>query len=262
MKRPLILPVIFLALCAFSCSGGSGGSDDAPADSDPVFGYVADDWVAQVFWTDMTDYWAEQGIAHTGKNYYLFTKPAGGAAHSRRFDPQSPYFQSWIGIYTVKDKNGKVYGMEDGALDRDAVIKLGIGDQTGWLRDFARISSPRVLIDETVPVTCEDATIDGEPGWKLTCRLLTQADVGEDNLQAGVPDLLTVPASCWESGVESYQEIMVDIVFYVWHSPENGELNMLYLTGAEFTDLDGVDRDYLPEILPELEEMARNVSVR
>lgn len=262
MKKNFVLPVIVLALCAISCSNGSGGSDDPPVDTDPVFGYIADAWVNDVFWTDMSDYWAEQGIAHSGKNYYLFPKPAGDAAYSRRFDPQSPYFQSWIGIYTVKDKDDKAYGIDNGILDQDAVIKLGIADQTGWLRDFARISAPRILIDDTVPVTCEDTTFDGEPAWKLTCRLLTQADVGDTNYQAGVSDLLIVPASCWESSVESFQEINVNIVFYVWHSPENGELNMLYLTGAEYTDLDGVPHDYLPVILPELEEIAKNVTVR
>ncbi len=54
----------------------------------------------------------------------------------------------------------------------------------------------------------------------------------------------------------------MNIVFYVWHSPDNAELNMIYLSAAEFTDLAGTDHDYLPQILPELEEMAQGITVR
>lgn len=262
MIKPQGLLLLGMALCILSCSNGSGGSDDETAGKNPVFGYIADSWVDGVFSTEMDDYWHEQGIAHSGTNYYLFPKPVEGTDHSCRFDPLSPYFQSWIGLYTVRDRDDVTYGIDGGVLDQEAVIKLGIADQTGWLKDFARIPDPRVILDGSVPVTCEETTIDGEPGWRLTCRLLTQADVGEDNLQDGLPALLTVPANCWSSRVSSYQEIMTNIVFYVWYSAENRELNMLYLTGSEYLDLQGIAHDYLPDILPELEEMARNVTVR
>lgn len=81
-------------------------------------------------------------------------------------------------------------------------------------------------------------------------------------MQAGIPDLLIVPSSCWNGAIDSYQTITMNIVFYVWHSPENAELNMIYLSAAEFTDLAGTDHDYLPQILPELEEMAQGITVR
>ena len=81
-------------------------------------------------------------------------------------------------------------------------------------------------------------------------------------MQAGIPDLLIVPASCWNTAVESYQEIRMNIVFYVWYSPDNTELNMIYLSAAEYTDLAGTEHNYLPEILPELEEMAQEITVR
>ncbi|HPX14392.1 MAG TPA: hypothetical protein PLS27_08560 [Treponemataceae bacterium] len=54
----------------------------------------------------------------------------------------------------------------------------------------------------------------------------------------------------------------MNIVFYVWHSPDNAELNMIYLSAADYTDLAGTEHNYLPEILPELEEMAQGITVR
>jgi len=205
MKKLLLLVMLGMILFAFSCSTGSAGSDNTVVKTDPEFTCITDTWVSSVFDLDMSNYWRAQGITHTGRNYYLFSQPAGDTAYSQRFNPESKYFQSWIGIYTVNDKNGEVYGIRDGELDQDAVIRLGIADQTGWLKDFACIPEPRVLLDETVAVTKEMVTIDGEPGWKLSCRLITQADVGDDNLQSGISDLLIVPSSCWNSSIESYR---------------------------------------------------------
>ena len=251
-----------MILFTFSCSSGSDGSNDTVVETDPEFTHIAESWGPQVFSLDMGDYWQAQGITHAGKNYYLIPKPAGDTTYSERFNPASKYFQSWVGIYTVKDKNGETYGITDGVLDQNAVIRLGIADQTGWLKDFACIPEPRVLLDETVPVTREAVTIDGESGWKLSCRLVTQTDVGTNNVQAGIPELLIVPASCWNTAVQSYQEIRMNIVFYVWHSPDNEELNMIYLSAAEYTDLAGTEHNYLSEILPELEGMAQGITVR
>ena len=133
----ILVPVMFgMILFAISCSSGS---DDATVEADPEFTYIAESWVPSSFSLDMGDYWQSQGITHAGKNYYLITKPAENTTYSERFNPASKYFQSWVGIYTVKDKNGETYGITDGILDQEAVIKLGIADQTGWLKDFACI---------------------------------------------------------------------------------------------------------------------------
>ena len=259
MKQHTLIMMVALTIIALSCSCGS---DDTVVDTDPSFTHITDSWIPQVFSLDMSNYWQAQGITHDGKNYYLLPKPAGGTAYSQRFNPASKYFQSWVGIYTVSDNDGKTYGISDGVLDKDAVIKLGIADQTGWLRDFAKIPAPRVLLDETVPVTSEVVTVDGEPGWKLSCRLITQADVGDGNYQSNIPEHLIVPATCWNNAIQSYQEIMMNIVFYVWYSPDNAELNMIYLSSAEYSDLTGTTHNYLPQLLPELEKIARGITVR
>jgi hypothetical protein len=211
---------------------------------------------------DMGAYWNEAGIPFGGMNYFLLPMPAGGNAWSERFNPESRYFQAWIGIYTVPDSSGAIYGLQDGKLDENATAKLGIVDQTHWLMEFGQIPSPIVQLDDAYPVTKEAATVDGCEGWKVTCRLTTPADTGNDNMQAGMPPLLVVPKSAWETRIASYQPISLDVCLYVWHSAENGELNVIYYNSTRFTDLGGNTVDTKAAVSVELDAIAKSITVR
>ncbi len=258
MKR-VLLPIV-ATLLVVSCSGGGGSS--APVHHEPRFQSIPASWSGTVNSIDMEAYWNEAGIPFGGMNYFLLPMPAGGNAWSERFNPDSKYFQAWIGIYTVSDSNRATYGLQDGELDENAIAKLGIVDQTHWLMEFSQIPSPIVKLDDAYPITKEGATIDGCDGWKVTCRLTTPADTGIDNMQAGMPPLLVVPKSAWETRIASYQPISLDVCLYVWHSAENGELNVIYYNSARFTDLDGNTVDTKAAVSDELDSIAKSITVR
>jgi hypothetical protein len=258
MKK-VMLPVIAACLVA-SCSGGGGSS--VPVHHQPRFQYIPASWFGMVNSIDMGAYWNGAGIPFGGMNYFLLPMPAGGNAWSERFNPDSKYFQAWIGIYTVPDSNGAIYGMQDGVLEENAIAKLGIVDQTHWLMEFGQIPSPVVKLDDTYPMTKEAATIDGCDGWKVACRLTTPADTGDDNMQAGMPALLVVPKSAWEARIASYQPISLDVCLYVWHSAENGELNVIYYNSTRFTDLGGNTVDTKAVVSDELDTIAKSITVR
>jgi hypothetical protein len=250
-----------LISCAFfftSCSSNSGGET---AHAVPQFRNLPDAWYADPFSLDMSEYWHGAGIPFGGMNYYLLPKPVGGKTWSERFNPSSRYFQAWIGAYTVTDSNGTAYGIANGELDADAIIKLGVVDQTHWLQEFAPILSPIATIDTTVPITKEAVTITGSPGWKVTCRLTTQTDTGNDNFQTELPPLLIVPKSAWEALVASYQQISLDTCLYVWHSAKSRQLNVVYYASARFKDISGASVDTGPEVSVELDAIAKSITI-
>jgi hypothetical protein len=236
-------------------------SDAGMAKAVPEFPNTADAWYPSAFSIDMSDYWSSAGIPFGGMNYYLLTKPVAGNSWSERFNPDSKYFQAWLGVYTVSDSNGVTYGIQDGELDAKATVLLGVTDQINWLKDFAGIPSPIVKVDDTIPVTKEATTILGSPGWKITCRLKAQADTGDNNQQSGLPSLLVVPKTAWNSRISSNQEISLDICLYVWHSDQHGQLNVIYYNSTSFTDRSGNALDTKPAIFGELDAIARSITL-
>jgi len=237
-------------------------SDSGTAKAVPEFLNLADAWYPSPFSIDMSDYWKEAGIPFGGMNYYLLTTPAAGNSWSERFNPDSKYFQAWVGVYTVSDSNGVVYGIQSGELDAQAIVLLAVADQTHWLEEFAGITSPIVKVDDTVPLTKEATTIDGSPGWKVTCRLKTQSDTGDYNQESGLPSFLVVPKAAWESRIASNQEISLDICLYVWHSDQYGELNVSYYNSTSFADLSGNAVDTKPAVFGELDAIARSITLQ
>ena len=105
MKR-VLLPIV-ATLLVVSCSGGGGSS--APVHHEPRFQSIPASWSGTVNSIDMEAYWNEAGIPFGGMNYFLLPMPAGGNAWSERFNPDSKYFQAWIGIYTVSYSNRATY---------------------------------------------------------------------------------------------------------------------------------------------------------
>jgi hypothetical protein len=246
-------------VCTQVCqSDGGPGTPKAV----PQFPNLADAWYASPFSIDMSDYWKGAGIPFDGMNYYLLTKPTAGNSWSERFNPDSRYFQAWVGVYTVSDSNSVVYGMQSGELDAKAIALLGVADQLHWLEEFAGIPSPVVNLDEAVPLTKDTATIDGSPGWKVTCRLTTQSDTGNYNQESGLPSFLVVPKAAWESRITSNQVISLDICLYVWHSDQHGQLNVIYYNSASFTDLSGNAVDTKQAVFGELDAIARSITVK
>ncbi len=227
---------------------------------DPAFNYISDDWIPRYNKMNMNGIWQSEGIDRQGFNYYFLPKAVAPNTCSERFNPVSKYFQSWFGAYTVVDNQDGVYAVVNNDLLVVDIIRLAIADQRAWLKNFAGMSTPYVALDSSVETTKEDVTIDGSKGWKITGRLVSNADVGENNLTV-VPEIVRIDKLLWENHVDSYQQIYLDVVAYVWYAPENGELNVAYFNGVEFTDKNGVKHVTLSNIKPELENMAKNVTV-
>ncbi len=87
----------------------------------------------------------------------------------------------------------------------------------------------------------------------------TNVDVGENNPRSLFPSLPVAPSTAWQGLIESYGIANQEMVFYVWHSPENKGSLVIYYTGIAFYDLDNVYHRTLPVISAELDAMARSI---
>lgn len=84
----------------------------------------ADTWVNGEMLFDMTSVWKRFGQDAIGVNYFTIGKVENGV--SSRFNPQSDYFQAWLGGYIVTFTNPKKWNVNDH-------FNLGISDQKNWL---------------------------------------------------------------------------------------------------------------------------------
>ena len=229
---------------------------------DPSFNNVSTNWYNQVFNLRMDNIWQSQGINAKGQNYYFFARPTQSRTYSDRFNPESKYFQAWFGAYTIEDMNSTTYAISKNSVDAKAILKVAVADQIAWLQSFAGLAQPTVSIDTSVAINVSQIQIDSRSGWKITGRLNSNVDVGFHNPTSNYPPLLIIPTSAWLGFVESYVNIKLDVVSYVWYAPENKELNIVYYNGVDFTDANGAHHSTLNQISAELDSMTYSVTVR
>lgn len=259
---------LFLSGCSSNGAGGDDPDDEIPDRTglaDPEFGYISPAWDTTIRSLDMHDAWhAFGGVDRIGKNYYLLPKATGASTSSDRFRVLSDYFQAWFGVYTVEDDAGGAYGIENGELVLQDILNLAVADQKAWLSAY--ITDPDTAAAITVTASTsdysvEEVEIDGCDGWKLSGTMTSTVDVGYYN----PPDtgaLDSIDQYLWLGQIDSFYTATLKGVFYVWHAPENKELNVVYYNGVMFNDLwDGSAHDTLPAIQAELDRMAKAVTV-
>ncbi|RPI00979.1 MAG: hypothetical protein EHM64_16410 [Ignavibacteriae bacterium] len=265
MKSKSQIIILLSTLALISGCKKDDGNPAAPAAeglAEPAFRYVSANWFNQVFTLPMDNIWQYYGIAAKGQNYYFLSNPTQARTYSDRFNPQSNYFQSWFGAYTIEDANNTTYALSNNSINAQAILQLSIADQKAWLISFAGMSNPSVSIDTSVAVNVSQVQVDGRSGWKITGSLISNVDVGANNPQSNRPPLLLIPPSAWQGIVGSYAMVKLEVVSYVWYTPENKELNVVYYNGVEFDDLSAAHHRTLPLISAELDSMALHVTVR
>jgi hypothetical protein len=252
MKSAVKLLLLFLSAALISgCQGKTA----------PVFGYISSHWRTPPYTMPMDSIWEDEGIIARGENYYFLPKPVRGRNYSERFNPQSNYFRSWFGVYTIEDTNNTPFAFSNDTLDERIVFDIAIADQKAWLRSLG-LSQPLVAIDISENINVSPIQITGHPGWKITGKLNSNVDVGANNPRSLFPSPPIAPSTAWKGLIESYGIANQEVVFYVWYFSERKELIVIYYTGIEFCDLHNKYHRTLPFISAELDAMARSVTIQ
>ena len=225
----------------------------------PKFQRISDNWIKDPFHVSMAAIWRREGIPVSGENYYYVPAPAPDQEYSRRFDPTSKYFQSWFGVYVLKQMETGPYGFENNKLVPRDFIQLGIADQRAWLRNAGFEFTQHAEIDTSFAIESMPTTIAGKDAWRLTARIRSNADVGEKYPQNRRVGYVNVPPAAWVNDLNSYEPVLLDAVCYIVPDPEKKVTYVIYFNGVEFFDKSGQRHQTLPEIMTELEAMVSSV---
>jgi hypothetical protein len=93
---------------------------------------VEQGWLPRIFSLSMQPHWQQIACGDRtqdlrGTSYLLFPAPTEGSTYSAHFDPTSPYFHAFFGVYVLPPVEGQ-------RLPPDIFAELGNRDNLGWLK--------------------------------------------------------------------------------------------------------------------------------
>lgn len=198
--------------------------------------------------------WGGENWTVEGTNFFLLPAAQEPKGCSAYFDPRSPFFQSYIGVYVLAPVQGE-------RVPTDLYPVLSHFDYLAWARRFG-VPAPRADVDFQIRrIKAEKWAYDGQ----VACHV----NVGPNNPQQGMPPLMTVPRQAavpggahWSDVVNGYDERIEPVRGYLWY--EGPYLICSYFAGVRFTDRAGRTIDTYaryPHLLQGQEEMAASIQV-
>lgn len=135
-----------------------------------VFKNIPDIWIDGIMRCDMTRTWKKFGLKISrGANYFTVGKIKDSI--STRFDFAAPQYQSWLGGYIVKLKQGQEWNLQNH-------LNLAVADQRSWLK---RYGDPNPFCDfkeENCRVINDSMKLGNYPGILYEGSCITHSDVG------------------------------------------------------------------------------------
>jgi len=191
-----------------------------------VFAKPPPPWVAPLK-NLMNPMW--QSIGAEGVNYYTFAGPGNLLQpYSERSNPDSPYYQAWIGGYVTK--------RQDGTLPQDLpawakrVTEL---DQRSWL---AAMGDPAPLAESAPPSSMGSIVVDGRTVQLWHGTMHSHSDLSE-SANSPLAMLVGMPAkSSWPSAIHSFHDVTLDGYFVCWSDAARRVSIVVYGVAAIPTD--------------------------
>jgi hypothetical protein len=228
----------------------------------PVF-LVEPEWIPRIFSLSMTPHW--QGVDFgdrvedlQGISYLLMPAPAAHVSYSAHFDPDSPYFFSFFGLYVIPPVQGR-------RVTPEIFAELGNRDNLAWLKSMG---DPQPYSQPIVPLLAElnqpaEAT---SPKWSFLVNYQLHSGLGSQNPRANFPEVLLPPIgtlpNSWGEKVDSYQDVVMTCRGFLWY--EGDYLVINFFNGVEFTNKSGKTintyNDY-PEFREQLLRMADGIRI-
>jgi hypothetical protein len=173
----------------------------------------------------MNDIW--DPIKADGVNYFMFAGPRTFVSNfSERSDPQSPYYQAWVGGYVIKRRDGTVpQDLQSWAWQ---VTTL---DQRSWL---STMGDPSPLAESSAATNAGEITIVGRtlPLWHGVMRShsdLSAHPTGPLATLIGMP-----PKATWPAGLNSFHDVTLEGYFVCWVEPAHHVSIVIYAVSASY----------------------------
>jgi hypothetical protein len=149
------------------------------ADLIPRYGYIAPGWL-QPLSIDMGQFWGPAGFPERGTNYYSTGAPKDASTpYWERFNPVSPYYQTWFGTYVI---NHFQYASEwskpnlqpsDIQNSVQRLMALSAVDGLVWNTGYGDPAPQATVIPASVRVTREPNGV-----FRLYYQIQVHSDVG------------------------------------------------------------------------------------
>ncbi|MFW9993712.1 MAG: hypothetical protein ACFFD4_16820 [Candidatus Odinarchaeota archaeon] len=180
----------------------------------------------------------------------------------RRFDPCSPYYQAWFGMYLIVNpyKNGCV-GFDDDSYNLDELAAIGLGDQNSWLRSY-HVQEPLVDVIRAEELDPRDF----HPEAKVA--FLGEMNTNSDLDRRGSNDwryntLFGIPCSSWTEIIEEHHEMLLRGYYVAWNWEDTSTTAIIYgCVTARAEKKDGTVIDNWERLEEELKKMIRGVEFR
>lgn len=229
----------------------------------PFFSGPTDHWLSPLLPLSYSSVWKPFGVS--GMNYVSIALPR-SAADSKLlpiFNPLSPYYQAWFGVYALFSKNGPV-GFRDERPVPEELARLVVADQDEWQRRITGTFVPgSKFISETTP---EEVTFPklGEKVFLFYGTLASfSALVPPEELTTEALRYFQLPERrLWNSLVEPRHPLNLSGFGATWCDKHTGATFFVYGVGADFVDKNGERRDYTGIVEPEVMRLLGSLSMR
>ena len=114
-------------------------------------------------------------IGINGNNHWSVGHILPGNYYSERFNPESPYYQAWVGMYAVDKDLWGFDSKENPSLNKQ--IELAIKDQNAWLQAYGAQPFTKSLS----VFGSRDAEVNGHKAKIFFVELESRSDVGNKN---------------------------------------------------------------------------------
>lgn len=227
-------------------------------------------WIDGTMIYDMSSVWKKANMDAIGVNYFTIGAVKNGK--STRFDPMSPYYQSWLGGYIVRFANPQKWTVENH-------YKLADADQKNWLRIYGD-KNQYVEIDYKNAKEVGDIKISGYSGKLYQGGIWSDTDVGaqsdnfilqilmkgfayfmnKSNKKLSVKGENFIPKWIQNSLLDSYQKIYLEGYCAIIEI-DNLTKAVLYVNGAKYTDKNEKIYDTFKEQKQELRKIISSVEI-
>lgn len=207
---------------------------------------LSEEWLQGEMAIEMDDVWKREGLDAIGTNYFTIGAIKNGV--STRFDPNSAYYQAWLGGYIVKFSSNKDWTINDH-------FNLGVADQKNWLILYGD-NQPFVEIEKSSVEDLGELTICGFRGRLYKGIINSDSDVGDGYITTYKKALLAgmtyyinksnpklrlttenlIPEWTNKEILRPYQKIILTGYIAILQLPDNIKA-VLYVNSSDYTDI-------------------------
>lgn len=217
-------------------------------------------------WTDlikqnMETHW--QSINRRGMNYFAIGKAEGENQYSNRVNPDSKYYQAWVGAYVLSGKNKLFMSMENNEINNKMeevipqLIRLAELDQQTWL--YAT-GDPNPLAT-TLPLSkVETVSKFGLNIPLFKAKMNSHSDLTYQSHE--LSGLLGLPTrNIWAARLDPHHDVTLSAYYLSFYDAEKKLLVVAYANSAGYINKLGISQDYENAIKEELISIIKSIEL-